>query len=122
MDLDQAVEKNPHLKEYMDSFVGSGGVRPMFSGSLTEEMSVLKRVNLIYPVGDPIFIHVHDDEKGRHYSVIEPHLTDEEEEKLEKIRDHIRKQIDLLERYEAVDGGWGYYDFNVGSQKPTAIS
>ncbi len=32
----------------------------------------------------------------------------------------IRGQIDRLERYESVDGGWGYYDFRVGSQKPAS--
>ncbi|MGA1820466.1 MAG: type II/IV secretion system ATPase subunit [Thermoplasmatota archaeon] len=89
MDLDQAVEKNPHLKEYLDSYVNTGGVRPMFSSSLTEDMAVLKRVNMVYPVGDPIFIHVNDDDKGRHYTVIEPHLTEEEQDKLETIRDNI---------------------------------
>ena len=30
----------------------------------------------------------------------------------------IRQQIDLLGRYEAVNGGWGYYDFRYRTQKP----
>jgi hypothetical protein len=34
--------------------------------------------------------------------------------------DLIRSQIELLERYESVDGGWGYYDFRVGARKPTS--
>ena len=32
----------------------------------------------------------------------------------------IRGQIDLLGRYESVNGGWGYYDTRIGSQKPSA--
>lgn len=36
----------------------------------------------------------------------------------EKIRSLIEQQIQMLVRYELVDGGWGYYDFNIGSQKP----
>lgn len=32
----------------------------------------------------------------------------------------IAGQVELLERYESVDGGWGYYDFRVGSRKPAA--
>jgi hypothetical protein len=36
------------------------------------------------------------------------------------IGDCIRGQVELLERYESVDGGWGYYDFAVGAQKPAA--
>jgi flagellar protein FlaI len=89
MDLEQAQEKNPHLRDYIESFVGSGGVRPSFESGLSEEMAGLKRVNTIYPVGDPIFIHVYDNEKGRQYQVVEPGLTDEEQDKLIIIRDQI---------------------------------
>jgi hypothetical protein len=38
------------------------------------------------------------------------------------IKELINSQIDRLRRYESVDGGWGYYDFSVGSQKPAAIT
>jgi hypothetical protein len=30
----------------------------------------------------------------------------------------IRDQMGFLDRYESVDGGWGYYDFRVGAQRP----
>ncbi len=39
-------------------------------------------------------------------------------ERRRKIEDLIRNQMDFLKRYESVDGGWGYYDFRVGSQRP----
>ncbi len=39
-----------------------------------------------------------------------------------KIENMIREQMDFLTRYESVDGGWGYYDFRVGSQKPATDS
>jgi hypothetical protein len=35
-----------------------------------------------------------------------------------KIIECIKGQVELLDRYETVDGGWGYYDFDVGSKKP----
>lgn len=38
---------------------------------------------------------------------------------LEKL---IREQIDWLDRYASVDGGWGYYDFRVGAQRPATDS
>lgn len=38
------------------------------------------------------------------------------------IRKTILGQIDLLRRYESVDGGWGYYDFKFGTQRPTTDS
>lgn len=34
----------------------------------------------------------------------------------------INGQIDRLTRYESVDGGWGYYDFRVGSARPASSS
>jgi hypothetical protein len=46
--------------------------------------------------------------------------TDEATRK--KIDEYIREQMEMLKRYESVDGGWGYYDFRVGSRKPAADS
>ena len=40
----------------------------------------------------------------------------------QEIRECILTQIDLLRRYESVDGGWGYYDFRVGSKRPASDS
>jgi hypothetical protein len=45
-----------------------------------------------------------------------------DEERCRKIADMIREQYGWLTRYESVDGGWGYYDFRVGSQKPASDS
>ena len=40
----------------------------------------------------------------------------------EKIKEAIRLQYEFLKKYESVDGGWGYYDFRVGSQRPATDS
>jgi hypothetical protein len=45
-----------------------------------------------------------------------------DEERCRKIAEMIREQYSWLTRYESVDGGWGYYDFRVGSQKPASDS
>jgi hypothetical protein len=37
----------------------------------------------------------------------------------DRIRALIEHQIGMLERYEVVDGGWAYYDFNAHTQKPS---
>jgi hypothetical protein len=39
-----------------------------------------------------------------------------------KIEDMIRQQYDMLGRYESVEGGWGYYDFKAGTQRPDSSS
>ena len=43
-------------------------------------------------------------------------------EKLKAIDDLVKHQIDMLVRYESVDGGWGYYDFRAQARKPTGSS
>jgi len=42
----------------------------------------------------------------------------ENAERQQRLRDFIQGQIDLLVRYECVNGGWGYYDFKLRTQKP----
>ena len=39
-----------------------------------------------------------------------------------EIMDLLELQLDLLGRYECVDGGWCYYDFNIGSKQPAGSS
>lgn len=36
-----------------------------------------------------------------------------------EIRRQVGQQIDMLKRYECVDGGWCYYDFNAHTQRPS---
>ncbi len=43
-------------------------------------------------------------------------------EKIKLIDELIDHQVDMLARYESVDGGWGYYDFRAQARKPTASS
>jgi len=46
----------------------------------------------------------------------------EETERLKKIDELINLQFDLLQRYESVDGGWGYYDFRYRTKQPSSDS
>lgn len=34
----------------------------------------------------------------------------------------IDQQLDMLDRYEVIDGGWAYYDFNAHTRKPSGSS
>ena len=40
-------------------------------------------------------------------------------ERRQRIRELIEQQIGMLDRYEVVDGGWAYYDFNAQTKKPS---
>ncbi len=84
---------------------------------LYEELPKVRRDNemLIYNIwthgyGIQALVHLYgrlpkDDKEGRH-----------------KIEELIRGQYDRLTRYESAEGGWGYYDFDAGSQRPAASS
>ncbi len=39
-----------------------------------------------------------------------------------KIETVLKEQYERLEKYASVDGGWGYYDFEVGAKRPAASS
>jgi hypothetical protein len=39
-----------------------------------------------------------------------------------RIEELIRDQYDRLTRYESAEGGWGYYDFGAGTQRPNSDS
>ena len=42
------------------------------------------------------------------------------EERTEELKSMIAGQVDLLDRYESVDGGWGYYDFRYYAKQPSS--
>ena len=43
-------------------------------------------------------------------------------EQQERIAELLQEQFDRLQRYESVDGGWGYYDFRYQANQPTSDS
>jgi hypothetical protein len=43
----------------------------------------------------------------------------DDEARCQHIRELIAQQIDMLDRYEVVDGGWAYYDFESHTRKPS---
>jgi len=89
LELESAMAKNPHLRAHLEEMKVAGNT-PYFFDRLSEEMSVLKGVNLIYPIGDPVFIHVRDlPDKGRTYMVIEPALAEEQISRLDAIKELI---------------------------------
>lgn len=44
------------------------------------------------------------------------------QERQQEIEELIRMQFEMLQRYESVDGGWGYYDFRHQANQPTSSS
>lgn len=90
--LDEAMARNPHLRKYVDMFRRKYGKMPQFYSQLSRDMGDIPYPNIIYPVGDPIFIHIYGDPATgeKRYIVIEPHIESrEEEKKYNMIRDKV---------------------------------
>ena len=71
--------------------------------------------------GDAIY-NVWGHAYGIHALVRLRKMPQQSEETIKQIDDLIRHQVDMLVRYESVDGGWGYYDFSAQARKPTGSS
>ncbi|WP_445475034.1 type II/IV secretion system ATPase subunit [Methanococcoides methylutens] len=87
----KALQRNPHLGVYIQDFVKRTGNRPEFVTSLSKDIQDDEYINLIFPVGDPVFIHLYGTpEMGEiGYYTIEPPLNDLEKAKYDAIMDLI---------------------------------
>ena len=77
--LELALSHYPHLKTYIDKNVRTKGLQmPKYFLELDFSMKNLDDFNLIYPVGEPLFVHINrlpgEDLK---YIVIEPAMDQE---------------------------------------------
>jgi len=46
----------------------------------------------------------------------------EDKDRKKRIEAEIRTQFEKLTKYESAEGGWGYYDFDAGTQRPASNS
>lgn len=53
-------------------------------------------------------------------ALVRMYRRSEDPARREKIGNLIRSQFDYLGRYESVDGGWGYYDFDIHAKQPAS--
>jgi flagellar protein FlaI len=96
-DFDKALDRHPHLRRYIDDWRDRTGRRPEFTVAISRDADERDQVDLVYPVGDPLFIHVHGDPaKSVRYAAIEPEL----EEKDRAVYEDLREQILQLAPYE----------------------
>ena len=88
-EFEMAMQRNPHLKEYVQTFRKETNTTPEFMQKLSGDLPQFP--NIILPVGDPIFIHLYGTEKLGHirYYAIEPKLSQEEQEKYNTIKNKI---------------------------------
>jgi flagellar protein FlaI len=90
-EFEEAIRRNPHLKEYLDGIKAESGTVPSFYTRLSKDLAEASVPSIIYPVGDPIFIHIKGDKNTREvrYIAIEPQLSEAENNKYNLITDSI---------------------------------
>ncbi|WP_094228049.1 type II/IV secretion system ATPase subunit [Methanolobus psychrotolerans] len=86
-EFQKAIQRNPHLGEYVKRFMQKTGAdEPTFMVSLSKDIDK-ENVNIILPVGDPVFIHLYGNpEIGEiKYYGIEPELNNTERKKYDAV-------------------------------------
>jgi len=81
-----AIKNNPHLGKYLKSWKAGKKKMPEFAIQVGRDVSK-ESLNMIYPVGDPIFTYVYLDaaEGVVKYHAIEPVLTDAEKKEYHEV-------------------------------------
>jgi len=88
------LERNRHLLEYISKLKAQGRM-PCLAKTLSRDMAKIRFPNLIYPVGDPVYIHIYPREDFvLMYHPIEPRLPPEERVIVNKVESYIMKMID----------------------------
>ncbi|MFT4250603.1 MAG: type II/IV secretion system ATPase subunit [Candidatus Woesearchaeota archaeon] len=97
-DFALAQNKHAHLRAYVQEAIAKHG-EPEWQIELDRSMKSDDNPNVLYPVGDPIFIHVYKEQETGTiiYNVIEPRLNEEEEALMEKVMD---RMIEHAHKYE----------------------
>lgn len=88
--FNEAMAKYKHLRDYVNKISQKEGM-PEFKVKLDRSLRTLENPNIVYPVGDPIFVHISKKSSGENvqYKVIMPELTKDEKEYYDAILDRI---------------------------------
>ncbi len=100
-----AVANNPHLHRYLHMICNEGIELPQFKVQLSRDLAYVARPNVLYPVGDPVFVHVMYREGDLSmYIPIEPELPSEYSDVLIEYVDRLLvASIDEKVKLETVD-------------------
>jgi flagellar protein FlaI len=109
--MQRAIKRNPHLKEYLTNFYTAHRVMPEYAITLDTKMAAQENPNIVYPIGEPVFIHIYtDEERNPRYRIVEPKLTKEEKEYYRKVTDallvlaqRVKEPTDKEELIKALD-------------------
>ncbi|MEM4755932.1 MAG: type II/IV secretion system ATPase subunit, partial [Candidatus Woesearchaeota archaeon] len=87
--MQEAMEKYPHFRNYIQEVTKKMG-EPQYITKLERSHKAIKRPNIVYPIGDPIFVHIYLEEgRGMRYIVIEPVMNEREQKLYNQILDKL---------------------------------
>lgn len=88
--LSKVLQRNPHLNLYLQKYAQETKETPKFMDTLSKDLGKESDVNVVYPVGDPIFIHLHGSkDEGQHYDVVQPLMDEDTEANYKKVVEKI---------------------------------
>ncbi len=93
---DTRFRNNPNLLDYLNEFMSTTTDYPVLAETLTKDMAENKTPNYLYPVGDPIYIHVLTSKETKNvlYKAVEPRIMVYRDEILGEIEKRIAMAID----------------------------
>jgi len=96
--LQQECQENIHLLVYLEALQKAGIGIPEYYEKLNRGMKSIKDPNLIYPVGNNIFIHIlcNLEDIRDHYIPVEPCLTEDLEGLLDKVEEGLAEYVEEL--------------------------
>jgi len=102
--LKKAMRKNAHLVQYIQEFVTAHRKSPNFHPALTRDMGDLEEVNIIYPIGDPLFVHIFSTKSiPLQYTSVQPPLTPELEPKFRKVTLQVYNKAVYMSPHETTE-------------------
>ncbi len=107
---EKRVKKNPYFRYYMAQLFKNDEPLPTLVHSLSRDMSAADGPNVIYPIGDPVFIHLHVSGKNRDilYEPIEPRLIYHRDWILNEVEKRIALNIDETLMFKTAEEKTGY--------------
>lgn len=108
LSLNALIENKENDTEYKESITKG-------KNFLISNLPTLKRASpmAIYNVWSHAF--------GIH-ALVNLHESNHGKANKKEIKNIIKQQILMLKKYESIDGGWGYYDFNAQTKQPSGSS
>jgi archaeal flagellar protein FlaI len=99
-DMKKEADKNPFLLDYLHLIPEDSAGIPQLYPKLDKKLGELKAPNIIYPVGDSLYIHIYPDSNDvrNFYIPIEPHFVSDIKKYIPTVDERL---VDLVTKYEA---------------------